>query len=672
MNSIFCEFPRTAVCVTFFFLAALVLSLYRLWLYSERSADLDELTPAERFRLFWVGFRLDSIITARTVIVPVFILLVLPEPAMAVFKNLLLFYAGLVFFIIFFAETAGIYFFRYYDFRPNYLVLDYGGGTEVLRTIIKAYPVGRIVAISAAGTAAGLFILWQTVYFNGCIVESMPHWLWDRGGAFICLMITGFATRGSLSHRPLNPGFAAISHNRIANEIAGCGIYNVLYEWGHNVRKEFIDLKTVVKTLPAEEARERSQAVLSGQGPLTSDAPNPLVRVLNAGKQEKPLNVVLVVMESCTSRLVGALGGDPGLTPELDELAAGGMLWEQCYATGERTIQGLEAVVSSFPPLPGAGVVKRPQARQSFATLAGLLKERGYATQFLYGGEGIFDNMRAFFLGNGFDTFIEERDFTHPVFRGNWGVSDEDLFRRADKEFRALFSRGRRFFATLLTVSLHSPWQYPPGRIQPLPAGTVVPPGFVIEELNNFHYADYAIGRFMRDARTAPWFDDTLFVFVGDHGVHMRGRDLIPVDEFRVPALFYAPAHVLPQRISAITSQIDIAPTIMGILGGEYRSPFFGRDVLQHSGPEDLAMMIYNKKRYGIVSGSHLVVLAENGETLVYERDHAAAPWRPIAPAALQQEISRTARALLGTAQELLIRGCYSADAHAGSVQQCA
>jgi phosphoglycerol transferase MdoB-like AlkP superfamily enzyme len=656
--------------VTFYFLTALILTFYRLLLYYKRMAALDELTRAERFRLFWVGFRLDSVIISRTVIVPVLILLVLPEPALAVFKSIFLLYAALVFSIIFFAETAGIYFFRYYDFRPNYLVLDYGGGPEVLRTIIKDYPVLRILALCAAGTAAGVFILWQAVHFNGCIAGSLPSWLWDRGGTLLCLMIIGFATRGSLSHRPLNPGFAAITHNRIANEIAGCSIYNVLYEWGHKVRKEFIDLKTVVKTLPPDEARERSQVVLSGQGLLTSDAPNPLVRVINAGIKAKPLNVVLVVMESFTSSLVGALGNNPGLTPELDELASRGMLWEQCYATGERTIQGLEAIISSFPPLPGAGVVKRPQARQSFATLAGLLKERGYETQFLYGGEGIFDNMRAFFLGNGFDTFIEERDFAHPLFRGAWGVSDEDLFCRADQEFRALFNSGRHFFATILTVSLHSPWQYPPGRIQPLPSNTKVPPGFVLEELNNFRYADYAIGRFMREARKAPWFDDTLFVFVGDHGVHLRGRDLIPVDEFRVPALFYAPAHMPAQRISAVTSQIDIAPTIMGILGGEYRSPFFGRDVLRHSGQEDLAMMIYNKKRYGIVSGSHLVVLAENGETLVYERDHAASFWRPIPAAPMQQEISRTARALLGTAQELLVRGCYTADAHAESIPQ--
>ena len=156
-------------------------------------------------------------------------------------------------------------------------------------------------------------------------------------------------------------------------------------------------------------------------------------RITNAARTPTPLNVVLVVMESFTGRLTGCLGGVPALSPELDKLAEEGLLLERCYATGERTIQGLEAAVCSFPPLPGEGVVKRPQARQNFFTLASVLRERGYATSFLYGGQGIFDHMLAFFLGNGFDRFIEEKDFSAPHYKSPWGVSDEDFFERADR-----------------------------------------------------------------------------------------------------------------------------------------------------------------------------------------------------------------------------------------------
>jgi phosphoglycerol transferase MdoB-like AlkP superfamily enzyme len=484
---------------------------------------------------------------------------------------------------------------------------------------------------------------------------------WDRALNFVWLLVLGFGTRGTLDHRPLNPSLASITRNRIANEIASCGIFNLLYEWSQRFKDEFTALKSVIKLPPADEAIARGRSYLSAQGTLTDDSPNPLVRWVKGKKRLEPLNVVLVVMESCTARLVGSLGGSPALSPELDHLATRGVLFERCYATGERTIQALEAAVSSFPPLPGAGVVKRPPARQSFATLASILKERGYSTLFLYGGQGIFDQMRAFFVANGFDRFIEEKDFVSTAFRGTWGVSDEDLFHRADLEFRKLNEQHRSFCATILTVSLHSPWEYPPGRIKPLPPETPVPPGFELEELNNFLYADYAIGKFIREAQNAPYFDKTLFVFVGDHGVHLRGRDLIPVDDYRVPALFLAPACLEPQRVRRVISQIDIPPTIMGILGGEYRNPFFGNDSLNHKTDDNFAIVIYNMKRYGIVSDRELIVLAETGEEISYQRDGNHALWQQVPLAAHGAERSKTALALLRVAEDLLVSGRYTA-----------
>jgi len=373
---------------------------------------------------------------------------------------------------------------------------------------------------------------------------------------------------------------------------------------------------------------------------------------------------VLVVMESFTGRLTGCLGARPGLSPELDELAQEGLLLERCYATGERTIQGLEAAVCSFPPLPGEGVVKRPQARQNFATLASVLRRRGYATSFLYGGQGIFDHMLGFFLGNGFDRFIEEKDFSTPHYKTPWGVSDEDLFERADLEFRRYHDAGQPFFATLLTVSLHSPWQFPAGKIELLPADTKVPPGFELNELNNFLYADYCIGKFIREARQAPYFDNTLFVFVGDHGVHLRGNQLIPIDEYIVPALFLAPKHICPGRVPTVASQMDLSPTIMGIVGGEYRSAFFGRDIRKPLAEDPFALVIYNKKRYGIVTDREMVVLRESGAKLAYQRAAIGAPWSQMALTPTQAARTQNGLAILRSAESLLVRGHYHAEPH--------
>jgi len=660
---------RTSFSIAAALVTALIFTGFRLWLYLERRSELHELTPVQRLRLFWVGFRLDGVIVSRTCALVVLSALLFPEWLFTASQPFLLGYLSLVFFVCFSAEICGLYFFRYYDCRPNYLVFEHGADKEVVKTVLKAYPVLRIFLLSVAGAALTLLLFTWLASPALPVQGALTAWYWDRWANLAWLLIVGFATRGTFDHRPLNPSFASITNNRIANEIALCGIFNLFYEWNHRLRNEFTPLRTFMKLPAADEAVHRVRDQLSKQGPLTDDSPNPLVRHIQGGAANQPLNVVLVVMESFTGRLVGCLGGQPALSPELDKLAAEGVLLERCYATGERTIQALEAAVSSFPPLPGAGVVKRPQARRGFATLASVLKERDYATLFLYGGQGIFDQMRAFFLANGFDAFIEEKDFVDPAFRGTWGVSDEDLFRRADQEFRRLDAQGRPFCATILTVSLHSPWEYPPNRIHPVPAGIEIPPGFELEELNNFLYADYAIGKFIREARGAPYFDKTLFVFVGDHGVHLRGAGLLPVDEYRVPALFLCPAYLPPRRIARVTSQIDLPPTIMGILGGDYRSPFFGSDVIHRQSDDDFAIVIYNKRRYGVVSDRELIVFSDKGERIGYQRDGVDKSWRQEALSTAQSRRAENAAAMLRVAEDLLAGGRYIARKGSDNIQ---
>ncbi len=655
--------PRTTYCFLLATIALVIFTGFRAWLFYERASELKDFSLSQCLKLFWVGFRLDGVMVSRATLLPITALFLLPEKWIEVLQPVFLVYAGILFFLVFLFEIAGVYFFHYYDFRPNHLVLEHGSDPEVLRTIVSVYPVTRILLLTIMGTAICLLIVRHLAPLDfgmSTLAAAGYSGLWDHLGVFLIILLAAFASRGTMGRRALNPSAASVTANRIANEIASSGIFTVLYEWGQHVQGQYPDLESVVRTLPLEEATRRSREYFEAQGPLTDDSPNPLVRLVQDKERDKPLNVVVVVMESFTSRLVGTLGGSPGLTPELDRLASEGIIFENCYATGERTIQALEAAVSSFPPLPGAGVVRRPQARQNFTTLASLLKERGYSTLFFYGGQGIFDHMRAFFLGNGFDNFIEEKDFEDVVFRGAWGVSDEDLFRRADREFRELDSQGNPFFATILTVSLHSPWEYPKGRIDPLPADTSIPPGFKYEELNNFLYADYAVGQFIREARTAPYFDNTLFVFLGDHGVHIRGRDLVPVDEYRVPVLFLAPRHLRPKRIQRVTSQLDIPPTIMKILGGTYRSTFFGSEVLTHEEDDGLAIMIYNKKRYGVISGPNLTVFTETGEELVYERSAQPGSWKTAPLTSGQYDYSRNAIALLRLAEHLLMTGRYT------------
>ena len=648
---------RTAWC---FGLAALCLAipgLARAGLALARHADLAGLPPLQILDLFVTGARLDGVIAGSLVLPVALLLLLLPERWLAGGLRALRIHAALVFAALGFAEIAGFWFFRYYDVRPNHLVVEHAADPEVVSTLIAGYPVGWILALSLTVAALATWTLWRLAGGKRA-PASRAVALADRAGALAWLLLAGLAMRGTLDHRPLNPTFAARTSNRVANEIAGSGVLNVATELLQRGAQLYQPLASVVPALPADEALARARAQLADGARFIEGAASPIARLVTAPARERPLHVVLVVMESFTASLVGTLGGEPALTPEFDRLAEGGVLFENCYATGERTVQGLEAIVASFPSLPGVSVVRRPQARSGFETLATPLRARGYGTLFLYGGQGIFDDMRGFFVGNGFDAFLEERDFERVSFRGAWGVSDEDVFRRALAEIGARAAAGRPVFATILTVSLHSPWQYPAGRFEPLPADTPVPPGFERKELENFRYADWALGALVREARDTPFFDDTLFVFVGDHGVHLRGRELVPIDENRVACLFYAPAQLAPRRIARVTSQLDIAPTLMGILGGDYASTFFGEDVLRDPQGEGFAPMVYNRKRIGLLRGPRLGVFLENREELAFERTPAGG-FAPVPLGAREREEHRDGAARLQLAETLLLDGRY-------------
>jgi len=628
----------------------------RVFLAAIHRGALSELATAQIWELFFVGARLDAAGIARLLYLPLIGMLVPGRIGVRFVQTSVLVLTILLAFELVFE----VVFVQYYGVRPNYLIFEHGADPEVLRTSAHYVTPLALAAVAALISAS---LLAQGYLRRGLATLPLP--LLPGGPLLARLALVAFSiysietvARGTLDHRPINPSIAFVSSNRVANEIASSGLFTIEYEAVRLLHGDSVRLAQYHAPLEEAEAERRLRDLLRRTGRFTNDSPNPYVRLVTAPAAERRRNVVVVVMESFTGRLVGALGGSPALSPELDALSEEGLLWENCYATGERTVQGLEAVLSSFPPLPGVSVVRRSRARGNFETLASVLGRRGYESLFLYGGQGLFDHMSGFFRSNGFGAFLEEADFGSVSFRGTWGVSDEDVFRRANAEFQARWEAGRPFLGTILTVSLHSPWEFPAGRSPPLPEDTTVPRGFERDELENFLYADFAVGEFMREARKLDYSRDTLFVFVGDHGVHLRGRELLPSEEYRVPLLFVGPGWLPPGRIHSVASQIDIAPTIMGLLGGDYRSAFFGRDLLA-SDEDGLAILVYHKRDYGVRKRDRLTVLAAGEEPRAYA---ARSRWTttPVTVTEPHTEDARDAMAVVQTAEALLERQLYT------------
>lgn len=463
--------------------------------------------------------------------------------------------------------------------------------------------------------------------------------------ACVLLLACAVGARSTIGHRPLNPSMVAFSTDPTVNTLPLNSFYSAAYASLELARSSEssrlygkMPLKQIVALLRADGGLPAS-AYLSSRLPTLAARP--------ASWRGRPRNLVIVLEESLGAQFIGSLGGLP-LSPNYDRLSRQGWAFDHLYATGTRSIRGIEAVVTGFTPTPAQAVVKQPRSQRDFFTVAELLGRRGYDTTFYYGGESHFDNMRGFFLGNGFDRIIDQQDFEDPVFAGSWGVSDEDLFAKADTEFRSLQAQGKPFFGLVFSSSNHDPFEFPDGRIdlyeQPKQTRN-----------NAAKYADYAIGEFFKKAMASSYWDDTVFLIVADHDSRVFGKNLVPISNFHIPGLILG-GGITPQRDDRIVSQIDLAPTLLSLIGIEDPTPMIGQDL---SDPGHLvpgrALMQYDRN-FALMRGKDVVILqpGKSPESFHYDlgadRLTPAAPMPDLAHAAL-------AHALWGT--EAYERGLY-------------
>lgn len=530
-----------------------------------------------------------------------------------------------------FLELATPGFMAEYGLRPNRLFIEYlVYPREVFSTLWHGRPWQLVLAPVMVAVAfwLGLRLAWR---LSAQPSAGVP-WALRAVVAVLVLLLSALGVRSSLGHRPLNPAMVAFSANPLVNQLP----LNSFYALATAARQWLQQEDSAMDLYGALPDGDVIAAVRADSGLPGSAFGHPGIPTLAArvpGYAGKPKNLVIVLEESLGAQFIGHLGGLP-LSPELDRLSDRAWTFTRMYATGTRSVRGIEAVVAGFPPTPAQAVVKQPKAQQGFYTLAQTLKARGYDTAFHYGGEGHFDNMRGFFLGNGFGRVIEQKDYVAPRFTGSWGVSDEDLFARADEEFSRLHDAGTPFFSLVFSSSNHDPFEFPDGRI-----GLYEQPK---QTRNNAaKYADHALGEFFRRAMVSDYWNDTVFLVVADHDSRVFGRDLVPVENFHVPALILG-ADIAPRRDDRIASQIDLGPTLLSLIGIGDATPMTGRDLgdatLQAPGR---ALMQYDGS-FAWMQGEDVVVLQPQKRPQQYRYDVVSKRLR-VAP--LDPALAKTAHA---------------------------
>jgi phosphoglycerol transferase MdoB-like AlkP superfamily enzyme len=593
-------------------------------------------------KAFLIGFHMDIFVALLLCLPLITWLAILPDRWFRATWHRLLFKFVFFFFwvIQIFFLFAEYYFFEEFKSRFNTVAVDYLlYPHEVFTNIWQDYPVAKIVTVCCIGAIGLLFLIHKITrpIWDTPTSRKQRALVWLGAVAIVAILLP------TVSFREYR-----FSSERLLNEVSNNGqVSFVAAAWTHH-----LDYSAYYKTLPADEAFKRTKALLAEPNAKFSSSLDRLQRSI-AGSTEKPkLNVVILLEESLGSEFWGCLGRTNTCTPFMDRLAKEeGMLFENLFASGNRTVRGFEGVLSSFPPLPGDSIVKRDRS-DNVETIARVLKRDGYNTIFLYGGRGLFDGMRSFAVNNGYDRFVEQKHFENPTFTTIWGVCDEDLYDRSIEEFRTLAATGKPFLATILSVSNHKPFTYPKGRI-------VEDPDQHKRE-NAVKYADYALGRFFNAVKKESFYENTIFVVVADHGARVYGSQSIPIHSYEIPMVILGPAVVKqPSRISNFGGSLDVAPTILGLLGRPYETMFFGRDLL-HSPAEGGRVLLNHNRDIGMMRDNRMVVLNMFNGTEFYHGDPKTEGMQKIKnPDATDLEIEKDAMALYQMADDLYTHEHY-------------
>ncbi len=517
--------------------------------------------------------------------------------------------------IIFFILLSDIEYYRAFNFHLNATIFDYTDHMdEIGNTVLYGdYNIFSILLIFII--IEGIYLYISLKAFNNDIYKDREKGITffnDIGTIFLVGILSVFGARGGFSQNTLNWGRAYFSKYSFANQTAINGVF-ALGKSMDLARKDRRNGKSnISKIFTSEELKNNMREYIGTEKDNFISDKNVLLRETKTGKEVKNYNVVIVLMESFMGDTVGALGGSPDLTPNYNKLAEEGVLFTNFFSNGNRSNRGILSVLTGFPSQYGKSILKKPVGQKPFVSLAQILKERGYSAHFMYGGDIEFDNMKGFFETNGITNFVSRDNFPKKERTIKWGVPDDKLFDRAAEYLGTL---KQPFFFEVFTLSNHAPFDIDENFKEFTEEDY---PDY--ERYNAFKFADYSIGRFVNAVKDKEWAKNTIFVFVADHGENRRKPIEIDWKKFSNPLVIWTPGGQLKHEIiDKAGSQLDLLPTIMGLLGGDYIHSAWGKDLLSEENKDGFAYVVENNF-IGIIDKENIYIDGINIEGVLRKK----------------------------------------------------
>ncbi|SEM74817.1 Phosphoglycerol transferase MdoB [Chryseobacterium taichungense] len=507
------------------------------------------------------------------------LMLFLPEKRIKIRNTLYFITVFLYVLLIVFNTVSEYFFYNEFGLRYNFIAVDYLIYTnEVIGNIMESYPVVPMFLAIFAVAAIFTVYIYRKTKVELLVLPNLKQKL---------ILLISFCILVGISLVGLHFTTKIKSDNVFEEEIQANGLPKFYWAFTHNELDYF-------QFYPVINQQEAEKTFLSQYSTPT------LKRNIQPDKPELKKNVVLISIESLSADFMEHYGNTQKITPFLDSLADHSLMFTNLYATGNRTVRGLEALTLCIPPTAGESIIKRENNKNKFTT-GSVFKSKGYDVKFLYGGYSYFDNMKDFYEGNGYS--IVDRDNFKPeeiTFANVWGVADEDMAKKAIQTMNAEAKSGKPFFNHWMTVSNHRPFTYPNGKIDI--------PGDAKSREGGVKYTDYSLRKFFEMAKKQDWYSNTVFVIIADHCASSAGDTELPMDKYKIPAMIFSEGFIQPQKFTQTMSQIDVMPTLLGLLNFRYQSKFLGQDVFTKDFQPKAYVATYED--LGLIKDNYLTIIS--------------------------------------------------------------
>ncbi len=568
---------------------------------------------ADWFKVMWHGLPLDLSLAGYLTAIPGLLFIVsawtLSDVLRRIWSGYFLFISILISLI--FTVDLGLY--EYWGFRLDATPLFYffSSPKDAVASVSAWVVLGGIIAmVIYAGVLYAIFysLLLQRRYFYRM---KLPYRRLRISG--VLLLLTGLLfipIRGGFTVSTMNVGKVYFSTDQRLNHAA----INPAFSLMESLSKQK-DFGKQYRFMSAEEADGIFAGMLDpavlGKDTMAVDSLGQSVDSLRSLFTESRPNVIFVIMESFSSKLMKTLGGEANVAVHLDSLVQEGVLFTNFYANSFRTDRGLVAVLSGYPAQPTTSIMKYPRKTQSIPAIAGSLKKAGYGAKYYYGGDADFTNMRSYLMSSGFDEIVSDQDFPVSERLSKWGAHDHLVFRRLLDDLKAEAAERKSTgsntpqFRVLQTSSSHEPFEVPYQRLEN-------------NRLNAFAYTDSCIGDFVKQFRELPQWKNTVILFVPDHlGSYPEYISNLEIDRYQIPLLLVGGAIREPRRIDVYGSQHDIAATLLAQLSLPHNEFIFSKDMLNPASPHFAFFTVPDA--FGVVTPDNQLIFNNESNSIVVD-----------------------------------------------------